>query len=282
MARAGIDLGDGVRQFQSPLWQTNCLLVVAGAEALLCDPSYTQEELEELQDVVRDAKAERVHVLVTHADYDHVCGLAAFPEATVVAGEATTARIEDGAALAGLSAAATEWGIDWPLDGLRVDRAVTPGEVRLDSFRLAVVDAPSHGREGACFVLLDQGVLFPGDHLSPITTPLIGGSLEAAVRANRALLEALDDHDLRWVVPGHGRALTPEEAREIGEADLAYLERLRDAAGEASDRQLAPGWALLHAYAVEPPRPDTDDFAVYGIRAGNAQLALTEAREAVA
>ena len=166
-------------------------------EALLCDPSYTQQELEELQDEVRDAKAERVHVLVTHADYDHVCGLAAFPEATVVAGEATTARIEDGAALAGLSAAATEWGIDWALDGLRVDRAVTPGEVQLGSFRVAVVDAPSHGREGVCFVLLDQGVLFPGDHLSPITIPLLGGSLEAAIQANRALLEALDDHDLR-------------------------------------------------------------------------------------
>ncbi len=43
---------------------------------------------------------------------------------------------------------------------------------------------------------------------------------------------------------------TPEEAREIGEADLAYLERLRDAANEASARHLAPGWALLHAYAV--------------------------------
>jgi glyoxylase-like metal-dependent hydrolase (beta-lactamase superfamily II) len=282
MARAGIDLGDGVRQFQSPLWQTNCLLAVAGGEALLCDPSYTQDELEELVDEVRAAGAERVHVLVTHADYDHVCGLAAFPEATVVADQATAARIEDGAAQAGLSAAATEWGIDWPLDGLRVDHAVAAGEVQLGSFRVTVVDAPSHGREGACFVLLDQGVLFPGDHLSPITIPLIGGSLESAIQANRALLEALDAHDLRCVVPGHGRALTPEEAREIGEADLAYLERLRDAAGEASTRDLAPGWALLHAYAVEPPRADTDDFAVYGIRTGNARLALTEAAEVAA
>jgi glyoxylase-like metal-dependent hydrolase (beta-lactamase superfamily II) len=277
MGRAAIDLGDGVRQFQSPLWQTNCLLVGAAGEVVLCDPSYTQEELEQLRDTIRATGAHHVHLLVTHADYDHVCGLGLFREATVVAGEATAARIQEGTALAGLEAAAAEWGIDWPLEGLRVDRTAGPGELQLGAFRIEVVDAPSHGREGVGFVLLDQGVLFPGDHLSPITIPLLDGSLESAIQANRALLDAVDRHELRHVVPGHGPALTPAEAKEIGEADLAYLERLRDAAAEAAAEGLAPGWALLHAYAVEPPRFDTDDFAVYGIRTGNARLALTEA-----
>ena len=78
-------------------------------------------------------------------------------------------------------------------------------------------------------------------------------------------------------MPGHGRVLSPAEAREIGQADLAYLRSLQRSAREAVERRLAPGDALLHVYAVEPPRPDTDDFAVYGIRAGNARLALEEA-----
>jgi glyoxylase-like metal-dependent hydrolase (beta-lactamase superfamily II) len=277
MPRAATDLGDGVRHYQTPLWQTNCLLAVAGGEALLCDPSYTQDEIEVLRTEVESAGASQVHVLVTHADYDHVCGLGSFPGATVVAGEETAARIADGTAAKGLEAAAAEWGIDWPLEGLRVDHVVGPGETELGAFRVAVVDAPSHGREGAGFVLLDQGVLFPGDHLSPITIPLLAGSLERASRANEALLEAMARHELRWIVPGHGRALTPAEARQIGEADLAYLEALRGAARETVAEGSSPGWALLHVYAVEPPRPDTDDFAVYGIRTGNAQLALAQA-----
>jgi glyoxylase-like metal-dependent hydrolase (beta-lactamase superfamily II) len=277
MARAGTDLGEGVWQFQTPLWETNCLLAVMAGEALLCDPSYTQEEIEALRDEVEAAGAERVHVLVTHADYDHVCGLATFPEATVVAGADTEARIASGAAREGLAAAAGEWGIPWPLDGLRVDRAVEPGEVELGQFRAAVVDAPSHGREGVGFVLRDQGILFPGDHLSPIAIPLLAGSLERAIEANEALLAAIERYEPRWVVSGHGRALTAAEAREIGRADVEYLKRLEDAASEAVAAAMSPGWALLHVYAVEPPRPDSDDFAVYGIRTGNAQLALAEA-----
>jgi hypothetical protein len=52
---------------------------------------------------------------------------------------------------------------------------------------------------------------------------------------------------------------------------------VRDAARESVEQGLAPGEALLHVYAVEPPRADSDDFAVYGIRAGNAKAALSEA-----
>jgi glyoxylase-like metal-dependent hydrolase (beta-lactamase superfamily II) len=278
MAREPAELGGGVRLFQTPLWQTNCLLAQAGGEVLLCDPSYTQEEIEELAREVASAGGSQVHVLVTHADYDHVCGLGSFPGAAVVAIEGTAARVEDGSAATELAAAAEEWGIPWQLEGVRVDRVVPAGEVQLGAFRVDVVDAPSHGREGAGFVLVDQGVLFPGDHLSPITIPLLAGSLAATISATEALLAALARHELRWVVPGHGRALSPAEAREIGEADLAYLRRLHDAAAEAVEAGLAPGWALLHVFAVEPPRADSDDFAVYGIRPGNAQIALNEAR----
>jgi glyoxylase-like metal-dependent hydrolase (beta-lactamase superfamily II) len=277
MARVPVDLGEGVRLYQTPLWQTNCLLALGGGEALLCDPSYTLEEIEELRSEVEQAGVSALHVLVTHADYDHVCGLGAFPDATVVAVEATAARVADGNAGEALAAAGEEWGISWPASGLRVDLTVGPGEASLGAFRVDAVDAPSHGREGAAFVLVDQGVLFAGDHLSPITIPLLAGSVDGAIAANEALLDALRRHELRWVVPGHGRALTPDEAREIGEADLGYLRRLQAAAGEAVERGLPPGDALLHAYAVESPRPDTDDFAVYGIRAGNARLALVEA-----
>lgn len=77
-------------------------------------------------------------------------------------------------------------------------------------------------------------------------------------------------------MPRHGRPLDALEARRIGAADLAYLDRLTEAAPEASDLSLPPGHALLHVYAVDPPRPNTDDFEVYGLRAANARTALAE------
>jgi glyoxylase-like metal-dependent hydrolase (beta-lactamase superfamily II) len=104
-------------------------------------------------------------------------------------------------------------------------------------------------------------------------------NLKRAIAAMELLVDALHRLDLRLVVPGHGPVHSPPEAREIAEADLAYLRAIREAASEALQYDQPPGKALLHVYAIEPPRPDTPDFAIYGIRTANARLALEEARQ---
>lgn len=271
------DLGEGVWQFQAPLWQTNSVLAAADGEALLCDPALAPEEIEGMRAEVERRAEGPVHLLVTHADFDHVCGIPHFPAAQVVAGEETAQRIEASAA-DDLAAAGPEWGIEWRTDGLRVDRVVTAGsEVTCGAFRVAALDAPSHGREGLAFVLLDQGILLPGDHLSAITYPLLAADPARAALACEQLLAAVGRYEPRWVVPGHGPALTAAEAHAIAEADLAYLRALEGAARDAVAEGLSPGYALLHVFAVEPPRANTDDFEIYAIRAGNARRALAAA-----
>ena len=84
-------------------------------------------------------------------------------------------------------------------------------------------------------------------------------------------------HDLRWVVPGHGRPLTPEEAAAVGASDLAYLEDLARAVGEAEADGLEAGRALLHVFGVEPPRETTPDFEIYALRSANARSVLANA-----
>jgi len=275
------EVSDGLWQFQAPLWQTNSLLAVRDRVGLLCDPALMPEEIA----AVRTEAARRagvLHLLVTHADFDHVCGIALFPEAEIVSGEETAEAIRGSKAAEGLESAAAEWGASW-VPELRVDRVVgADAEFSCGPFRVSAIDAPSHGREGLGYVLLDQGVLFPGDHLSAITYPLLAGPLARARQATERLLEALDRHELRLVVPGHGPALSPSDARRIGEADLAYLDRLREAAEQAVEEGLAHGYALLRVYAVEPPRPTTPDFEVYDVRAGNARRVLAELEARIA
>ena len=269
------DLGGGVWSFQAPLWQTNSLLAVSEDEALLCDPAFRPEEIEAIATEARQRAGGRSFLLVTHADYDHVCGIPYFPEAEVVAGADAAARLRDGRAAAGLVSGGTEWGVAWPSD-LRVDRELEGGEIELGSFRVAVIEAASHGREGLGYVLLEQGVLLPGDNLSAITIPLLAGSFALARKAAERLLGALDSYALRHVVPGHGPVLPPDAARRIGEEDLRYLEQLEAAAREAASERLSPGYAVAHVYGVEPPRPNTVDFEIYGIHGANARLALRE------
>jgi glyoxylase-like metal-dependent hydrolase (beta-lactamase superfamily II) len=271
------DLGDGVWSFQTPLWQTNSLLAASDGVALLCDPAFTPAEIESIGVEARRRAPRVPFLLVTHADYDHVCGIPYFPESEVCAGAETAEMLRDGSASAGLASGGAEWGVVWPGE-LRVDRQLAHGaELECGPFRIATLDAPSHGREGLGYVLVEQGVLIAGDNLSAITYPLLAGPLERAQQATRVLLDAIDRHSVRHVVPGHGPVLSADEARRIGSEDLRYLERLEVAAREAAGDRLSPGHALVHVYSVEPPRSTTLDFDIYDIRGGNARRALADA-----
>jgi glyoxylase-like metal-dependent hydrolase (beta-lactamase superfamily II) len=269
------DLGHGVTVFQTPQWQTNAVLAVAGDEALVVDPGYTPPEISSLAARARQGGGP-VHVLVTHADYDHVCGVAAFADAVVVTGAASAERVRSGEAASALADAGAEWGLDWD-PRLRVDRELEPGEHELGAFRVAAVAADGHTVDGLAFVLVEQGVLVAGDYLSDMTFPFVGAGVERAIATYDRLLDALERYAPRWVVPGHGRPLDAETARMVGEADRTYLHRLAEAAAEARALGLAAGPALLHVFAVEPPRSTTPDFDVYGIPAANARAVLADA-----
>lgn len=269
------DLGEGVSVTQTPLWQTNAVFARAGADALLCDPCFTPGEIERLVALARETDGP-IHLLLTHGDFDHVCGIGYVPEAVVYAGAATAERIRSGTADDQLAAAGVEWGVTWPA-GLRVDREVGPGLLKCGTFNVEAIEANGHTADGLAYVLVDQGVLLPGDYLSDMTYPFIGGGLEATIATSRRLLDALERHDLRWIVPGHGRVLTPEEAAAVGRSDLAYLEGLARAVAEAATDRLSPGQALLHVFDVEPPRETTPDFEIYSLRAANARTVLADA-----
>jgi glyoxylase-like metal-dependent hydrolase (beta-lactamase superfamily II) len=270
-----LDLGEDVWVSQTPLWQTNAVLARSGEDALLCDPCFTADEIERLAALARETGGP-IQLLITHGDFDHVCGIGCIPEAVVVAGAATAERITSGMAGEQLAAAGAEWGVAWPT-ALRVDRIVEPGRLQCGGFEVEAIEATGHTPDGLAYVLVEQGVLLPGDYLSDMTYPFVLGRLDEAIATVQRLLDALERHDLRWVVSGHGRALTPGEAAAVGASDLAYLEALARAVVEARADGLSPGDALLHVFEVEPPRETTPDFEIYALRSANARTVLAHA-----
>ena len=92
---------------QGPLWQTNATLLEAGDDVVLVDPAQFHDELAVLRAAVDDRHPERVWLLITHADFDHVQGIPIFPDATVVAEAETAERLLDGRAAEGLRGAGT-------------------------------------------------------------------------------------------------------------------------------------------------------------------------------
>jgi len=75
------------------LWSTTSLLVLAEGESLVVDPAISSDEVAAISQRALELGAPIRHVLITHGDWDHVCGIGAFPDATAVMGEETAGRV---------------------------------------------------------------------------------------------------------------------------------------------------------------------------------------------
>ena len=256
-------------RFESALWETSSLLLTDGAEAVLVDPSVSRDEVARIAARARELGADVTHVLATHADWDHVCGIAAFRRATATMSEATAARLLSRAGEATTAERASANGVEIAGEP-RVDRTFTAGRaVRVGPFVLETLALPGHTPDGTAFRSRELDLLAVGDHLSTIEFPFVTST--AAYRATlAALIELLRRDPPARVVPGHGPELTAPEALEIAEADLAYLRELHHAVALGVTREDARAAAL----AVELPRPAADDTEE--ARAANVEAALAE------
>jgi hydroxyacylglutathione hydrolase len=258
--------------FESRLWQTASVLVVAEREALAFDPSISVDDVAAIAVRAASLGARVGHVVVTHADWDHICGIGAFPDAVAAMGPLTAARVGEAGFTEDVQRHATAAGLTVPSPP-RVDRVLEPGRAhRLGAFTLETMAAPGHTSDGVSYRLREPDVLVVGDYLSAVEFPFAAST--AAYRATLAAFVELLRHDPpELVVPGHGPALTAPQALEIAEQDLGYLHRLRDSVARA----LGDGGrddALAAGLAVEPPRGAPDDLATE--RGVNVEVQLAE------
>jgi len=257
-----------VERFESSLWETSSLLLAKGNEAVLIDPAISVAEVARIAARVSELGVEVTHVLATHADWDHVCGIAAFSSAVATVSEATATRIRANGDEAIAERAAAN-GVDIAGEP-RVDGTFHAGTgLRAGPFLLETLALPGHTPDGTAFRSRELDLLVVGDHLSAIEFPFATST--ATYRGTlAALIDLLRRDPPGRVVPGHGPELTAADAQEIAEADLRYLWELRDAVSTGATREAAREAGL----AVEPPRPAADDLAQ--AHAANVEVALVE------
>ena len=115
-----------VERFESALWQTSSLLLVADGEAVAIDPGISRQEVEALAARAEELGARVTHVLATHADWDHVCGMAAFPDAVAAMGPLTAQAVAGGGPAELIVRRALEHDLEI-VGSPRVDRTLAPG-----------------------------------------------------------------------------------------------------------------------------------------------------------
>jgi glyoxylase-like metal-dependent hydrolase (beta-lactamase superfamily II) len=221
----------------SRFWQTTCTLVRSGEEAFCVDSPVLPDELEILPAVAEQAAFRVVGLLVTHADWDHLLGRYAFPEAPLGVAESTALRLrnEPGDAQRKLRDFDEDNYMERPGPlGLPGPQALpVPGRCDLGEQALELHVTEGHTADGMAIWVPWASVLIVGDYLSRLEIPMIsgGGSLSAYL----ATLDRLEPvvEQAAHVVPGHGGAIDGVRAAAILREDRAYLEALRDRGADA-------------------------------------------------
>jgi glyoxylase-like metal-dependent hydrolase (beta-lactamase superfamily II) len=221
----------------SRAYATAAVLVRGGGEAFLIDSPVFPDELEVLAAVAAQAEFPVVGLLATHADWDHLLGGYAFPEAPLGAAESTAARLisEVGTPQRELRAFDEELYVTRPrpLSLPGAQQLPVPGRVDVGSNELELHPTEGHTVDGMALWAPWAGVLIAGDYLSPVEIPMLseGGSASAYL-ATLARLEPLVA-EAAHVVPGHGGAIDGERALAILREDRAYLEALLERGADA-------------------------------------------------
>jgi glyoxylase-like metal-dependent hydrolase (beta-lactamase superfamily II) len=235
------------------------MLLIAGSEAVAVDPGVTQPEIEAVRERASSEGAQVVAVVATHGDFDHVAGIASFPDAEAVMGPRAAGRIASGAALRDMAEQGAPLGLSWP-GSPRCDRVLRVGRSeRVGPFSIETMELEGHTDDGIGLRLRKPDALIVGDYLSPIEYPFVYHSTVAyrSTLAGLAVLLRRDPPAL--VIPGHGAPLDAARALEIAESDLDYLHALRLAVAGSIEAGGDREAALRAGIAVPTPRRLTVD-----------------------
>jgi glyoxylase-like metal-dependent hydrolase (beta-lactamase superfamily II) len=221
----------------SRIWQTTCTFVRSGDEAFCVDSPVLPDELELLPAIAAQADFRVVGCLATHADWDHLLGRYAFPDAPLGLGEPSAARLrnEPGGAQRELREFDEEWYVERPgpltLPGAQA--LPVPGHCSVGERELELHPADGHTVDGMAILVPWAALLVCGDYVSPVEIPWISesGSVSAYL-ATLTRLEPLIERAAH-VVPGHGAVLDSERALALLREDRAYLTALADVGAAA-------------------------------------------------
>jgi glyoxylase-like metal-dependent hydrolase (beta-lactamase superfamily II) len=222
-----VSLHPDVLVVTSRVYQTSCTAIRSGEEGFLVDSPIFPDELEALPALAEQAGFPVSGLLATHADWDHMLGRLAFPEAALGCAETTAASMtgEPGGVQRELRAWDEEHYVERPapLRLGQVQALPVPGHVGLGEHELELHPADGHTADGMAVWVPWARVLVCGDYLSPVEIPMLspGGSRDAYLATLERLRPYAEQAD--WVVPGHGLPLDGARALAILHEDVRYL-----------------------------------------------------------
>ena len=207
---------------------TNSYLV-GTSEVVVVDPG--PDEAAHVDALVEAGQGRIRWVVVTHTHLDHAPAAAALAQRT-------------GAEVIGFG----------PRDAFDPDRSVAEGfELAGDGFCLRAVHTPGHASNHLCWLLLEEAMLFSGDHVMQGSTVVIAPPDGDMAQYMASLGRLLDlDPPLSAIAPGHGSLIEDPLPVVTGiiehrrRREQAVLDALRAARSATVDDLVASVYADVH------------------------------------
>lgn len=189
----------------NPFQERTCIVSDEAGFCAFVDPGcYGQEELSRITDFVNRQGLKPVCIMLTHAHFDHIYGMAALAKEYGIPVYAhrdemftidTTNPQVCGA-----------YGLELPeIFPSRFEWAAEGEVIEVGSLKFEVLETPGHSRGGLCFYERNEGVLFSGDTLFAGAigrTDHPGGDYDLLMKSIFEKLMVLDSQVV--VIPGHG------------------------------------------------------------------------------
>jgi recombination protein RecT len=142
-----------------------------------------------------------------------------------------------------------------------VPPGLEPDLTQKQSHTLKVIHTPGHAANHLCLVLLEDGLLFSGDHILNGSTTVIDppdGEMTAYLDSLDVLHSACAEHRIEFILPAHGYVLGGYEGEAAGAIAHLKAHRLKREAKILKVMQAQPEGTLddwvQHAYDDVPPR----------------------------
>lgn len=189
----------------NPFQERTCIVSDEAGFCAFVDPGcYGKEELSRITDFVNRQGLKPVCIMLTHAHFDHIYGMAALAKEYGIPVYAhrdemftidTTNPQVCGA-----------YGLELPETfPSRFEWAAEGEVIEVGSLKFEVLETPGHSRGGLCFYERNEGVLFSGDTLFAGAigrTDHPGGDYDLLMKSIFEKLMVLDSQVV--VIPGHG------------------------------------------------------------------------------
>jgi hydroxyacylglutathione hydrolase len=179
-------------------------------EVVVIDPG---GDVRRIYDTLTQARSRVLAIVLTHAHFDHVLGVAGLKQET---GAPLLLGEEEAPTLASAKGQAEAFGLAMP-PLPSPDRLLREGdEIAAGEVRLNVLSTPGHTPGGICLSGQENKIVFSGDTLMRGgigRTDFPGGSMEALLRSIRTKLLTLPPETI--VYPGHGMVTTIGEEKML-------------------------------------------------------------------